>query len=186
MKKILSLCLVTFLILGMLLTFAACTPLTIPDGSDTSTDVGGGSTNTDTGNGGSGTENGGGGTESGGGGSDTNDTNSDTGSGENQDLCKFGHTDEDGNDYRIHASNGDEALARKLRELPAGTELELLLHPEEDYVLGIYEDGTPILGWQAAQQEIEDEDLGFSWLGIAMWVLGIVMFATEKFSKKKK
>ena len=94
--------------------------------------------------------------------------------------------DAEGNGYRIHASNGDEALARKLRELPAGTELELLLHPEEDYVLGIYEDGTPILGWQAAQQEIEDEDLGFSWLGIAMWVLGIVMFATEKFSKKKK
>ncbi len=99
MKKILSLCLVAFLILGMLLTFAACTPLTIPDGSDTSTDSTGGSTNTDTGNGGSSTENGGGGTESGGGGSDTNDTNSDTGSGENQDLCKFGHTDEDGNDY---------------------------------------------------------------------------------------
>ena len=102
------------------------------------------------------------------------------------DFDRISLRDEDGNDYRIHASNGDEALARKLRELPAGTELELLIHPEEDYVLGIYEDGTPILGWQAAQQEIEDEDLGFSWLGIAMWVLGIVMFATEKFSKKKK
>ena len=102
------------------------------------------------------------------------------------DFDRISLFDEDGNRYEIHAANGDQDLAQKLQVLPVGTELELLLHPEEDYVLGIYEDGTPILGWQAAQQEIEDEDRGFSWMGYGMWILGIVIFVTEKFSKKKK
>ena len=102
------------------------------------------------------------------------------------DFDRISLFDEDGNRYEIHAANGDQDLAQKLQALPVGTELELLLHPEEDYVLGIYEDGTPILGWQAAQQEIEDEDRGFSWMGYGMWILGIVIFVTEKFSKKKK
>ena len=94
--------------------------------------------------------------------------------------------DGEGEWYELHTANEDQALAEKLEELPAGTELELLLHPQEEYVLGIYRDGTPILGWQAAMQEIRDEDRAFSWLGIGLWVLGIVMFAAEKRSKKKK
>ena len=88
--------------------------------------------------------------------------------------------------YEIHAANGNQALAEKLGELPAGTELELLLHPEDEYVLGIYRDGTPILGWQEAMQEIRDEDRAFSWMGIGLWVLGLVMFVTVIISKKKK
>ena len=88
--------------------------------------------------------------------------------------------------YELHAANGDQTLAEKLEELPAGTELQLLLHPEEEYVLGIYRDGTPMLGWQEAMQEIQDEDRAFSWLGIGLWVLGVVMFAAEKRAKKKK
>lgn len=102
------------------------------------------------------------------------------------DFDRISLFDEDGNRYEIHAANGDQDLAQKLQALPGGTELELLLHPEEDYVLGIYEDGTPLLGWQYAQQEIADEDRGFSWMGYGMWILGIVIFITEKFSKKKK
>ena len=94
--------------------------------------------------------------------------------------------DGDGNRYEIHSANGKEDLAQKLKAVPAGTELELLLHPEEDSVLGIYEDEIPILGWQAAMQEIQDEDLAFTWLGYGMWALGVGMFVTEKFSKKKK
>ena len=94
--------------------------------------------------------------------------------------------DGEGTWYQLHAANGKYALVRALEELPRGTELELLLHPEDEYVLGIYRDGTPILGWQEAMQEIKHEDLAFSWLGIIMWVLGIVMFAAEKRSKKRK
>ena len=94
--------------------------------------------------------------------------------------------DEEGNRYGIHAANGDQALAERLKELPAGTELELLLHPQEEYVLGIYRDGTPLLGWQRAMQEIRDEERGFFWLGIGMWVCGAVIFITEKSAKKKK
>ena len=88
--------------------------------------------------------------------------------------------------YELHAANGDQTLSEKLEELPAGTELQLLLHPEEEYVLGIYRDGTPMLGWQEAMQEIKDEDQAFSWLGIGVWILGVVMFVAEKRSKKKK
>ena len=88
--------------------------------------------------------------------------------------------------YELHAANGDQTLAEKLGELPAGTELELLLHPQEEYVLGIYREGVPILGWQEAVQEIKDEDLGFFWMGIGMWVCGAVIFITEKTAKKKK
>ena len=87
--------------------------------------------------------------------------------------------------YEIHVANGDQTLAEKLEALPKGTELELLLHPEDEYVLGIYRDGVPMLGWQEAMQEIQDEDLAFSWLGIGLWILGVVMFAAEKRSKKK-
>ena len=87
--------------------------------------------------------------------------------------------------YELHAANGDQTLAEKLEELPAGTELQLLLHPEEEYVLGIYRDGTPMLGWQEAMQEIQGEDLAFSWLGIGVWILGVVMFVAEKRSKRK-
>ena len=101
------------------------------------------------------------------------------------DFDRISLFDEDGNRYEIHAANGKQDLARKLEALDAGTELELLLHPE-DYVLGIYEDGTPILSWQAAMQEIKEEDHMFFFLGIVVWACGIVMFATEKFSKKKK
>ena len=88
--------------------------------------------------------------------------------------------------YELHAANGDQTLAEKLGELPIGTELQLLLHPQEEYVLGIYRDGVPMLGWQEAMQEIRDEDRAFSWMGIGMWGLGIVMFAAEKRAKKKK
>ena len=102
------------------------------------------------------------------------------------DFARISLFDEDGNRYEIHAANGEEALARKLEALDAGTELELLLHPEEGYVLGIYREGTPLLGWQDALQEIKDEDLVFFWMGIGLWGLGIVMFVAEKFSKKKK
>ena len=102
------------------------------------------------------------------------------------DTENIGIADADGNWYEVHHTSSDYALRQKLKELPAGTELELLLHPEQEYVLGIYRDGTPLLGWQAAQQEIKDEDRAFFWLGIVMWTLGVAMFATEKFSKKKK
>lgn len=88
--------------------------------------------------------------------------------------------------YQLHAANGNQALAEKLGALPAGTELELLLHPEDEYVLGIYRDGVPMLGWQEAMQEIRDEDRAFSWMGIGLWVMGVVMFAAEKRAKKKK
>ena len=88
--------------------------------------------------------------------------------------------------YELHTANGNQALAEKLEALPAGTELQLLLHPEDEYVLGIYRDGTPILGWQAAMQEIRDEDRAFSWMGIGLWILGGVMFVAEIFRKKKK
>ena len=101
------------------------------------------------------------------------------------DFDRISLFDEDGNRYEIHAANGKQDLARKLEALDAGAELELLLHPE-DYVLGIYEDGTPILSWQTAMQEIKEEDHMFSFLGIVVWACGIVMFAIEKFSKKKK
>ena len=102
------------------------------------------------------------------------------------DFARISLFDEDGNRYEIHAANGEEALARKLEALDAGTELELLLHPEEAYVLGIYEEGKPILDWQTAMQDIKEEDLLFSFLGVVMWVCGIVLFATEKISKKEK
>ena len=94
--------------------------------------------------------------------------------------------DTEGTWYHLHAANGDYALVRALEALPEGTELQLLLHPEEEYVLGIYRDGTPMLGWQEAMQEIQDEELAFSWLGIGVWILGVVMFVAEKRSKKKK
>lgn len=88
--------------------------------------------------------------------------------------------------YQLHAANGDYALVRALEALPKGTELELLLHPEDEYVLGIYRDGVPMLGWQEAMQEIRDEDRAFSWMGIGLWVMSVVMFAAEKRAKKKK
>ena len=94
--------------------------------------------------------------------------------------------DDDGGSYQLHTANGDQDLAEKLEDLPAGAELQLLLYPEDGYVLGIYRDGTPLLGWQEAQQEIREDDRMFFWLGMMMWVLGAVMFVTEKFSKKKK
>ena len=109
MKKFLSLCLVAFLMLGILLSFTACTPLTIPDDTDTSTDIGGSNTGDNTNIGGSSTDVGGensdsdaenGGDNTGNGDTDDgNGSNSDTGSSENQNLCKYGHTDTDDNDY---------------------------------------------------------------------------------------
>ena len=101
------------------------------------------------------------------------------------DFDRISLLDGDGNRYQIHAANGKEDLARKLEAVAAGTELELLLHPQEEYVLGIYRDGTPLLGWQEALQEIREEDQIFFWLGIGMCALGAVMFATEKITKKK-
>ena len=94
--------------------------------------------------------------------------------------------DGSGESYQLHTANADHTLVEKLMEVPTGAELQLLLHPEDGYVMGIYRDGTPLLSWQAAQEEIADEDLGFSWLGYGMWGMGIVMFVTEIFAKKKK
>ena len=102
------------------------------------------------------------------------------------DTEHIGIMDAEGQWYEVHHTSSDYALRQKLKDLPEGAELQLLLHPEEGYVLGICREGTPILDWQTAMQEIRDEDLGFSWMGYGMWILGIVMFATEKFSKKKK
>lgn len=94
--------------------------------------------------------------------------------------------DEEGERYEIHAANGSETLAEQLEELPEGTQLELLLHPEDGYVLGIYRNGTPMLGWQEAQQEIREEDRAFFWMGIAMLGMGIYILVAEIFLKKRK
>ena len=40
--------------------------------------------------------------------------------------------------------------------------------------------------YQAVRALIQDEDQAFSWLGIGVWILGVVMFVAEKRSKKKK
>ena len=101
------------------------------------------------------------------------------------DTEHIGIMDADGQWYEVHHTSSDYALRQKLNALSTGMELELLLHPESEYVLGIYRDGTPLLGWQEALQEIREEDQIFFWLGIGMCALGAVMFATEKITKKK-
>lgn len=101
------------------------------------------------------------------------------------DTEHIGILDADGQWYELHHTSSDYALRQKLNALSTGMELELLLHPESEDVLGIYLDGTPLLGWQEALQEIREEDQIFFWLGIGMCALGAVMFATEKIKKKK-
>ena len=101
------------------------------------------------------------------------------------DTEHIGIMDADGQWYEVHHTSSDYALRQKLNALSTGMELELLLHPESEDVLGIYREGTPLLGWQEALQEIREEDQIFFWLGIGMCTLGAVMFATEKITKKK-
>lgn len=101
------------------------------------------------------------------------------------DTEHIGIMDADGQWYEVHHTSSDYALRQKLNALSTGMELELLLHPESEDVLGIYRDGTPLLGWQEALQEIRQEDRAFFWLGIVMWALSPLVFAGEKIQNRQ-
>ncbi len=93
--------------------------------------------------------------------------------------------DDAGERYVVHQTGSDYSLKQKLGDLTAGTELEQLLPPKDDYVMGIYDSGTPLLSWQAAQEELREKNRGV-WMGIGLKSLGVSTVPQKKFLKKKK
>ena len=66
-------------------------------------------------------------------------------------------------------------LAEKLERLPAGTQMDLLIHPDSEYILQIEAEGLTLLDFDNAQNRLWNESLFFAGLGVLMYAVGVYM-----------
>lgn len=62
-----------------------------------------------------------------------------------------------------------QELGEKLEQIPVGTQMRLLVHPESDRVLQLEADGEILLDFHYAQEQLWKEAIGFMWLGLVMY-----------------
>jgi hypothetical protein len=75
-------------------------------------------------------------------------------------------------------------LAEKLERLPAGTRMDLLIHPDSETILQIEAEGLTLLDFDYAQSQLWHESLFFAGLGVLMYAVGaymIYMFIRKKY-----
>lgn len=77
-------------------------------------------------------------------------------------------------------------LQEKLKSLPSGTEMQLLIHPQSGKVLQIQVTDETLLDFDFAQDCLWNEAIGFAGLGVLMYAVGIGLMLKMFWKKRKK
>ncbi len=79
-----------------------------------------------------------------------------------------------------------DELIEKLKTTPSGTEFEMLINPKNNYVIELIANDEVLLDFDYAQKELEQESVGFFYLGIVMYVFSIIFIIQAILDFRKK
>ena len=90
--------------------------------------------------------------------------------------------------FVIHHACGSSELYEKLDAVMPGTQLELRINPNVEYVVEIRAGGRLILDMDTAQNAMLREANAFMWLGIAVYAMAafLLVYAVYKLCKERK
>ncbi len=92
----------------------------------------------------------------------------------------------DGSAQYIDGCCVKDELVEKLEKTATGTKFKLLVNPKNDYVVELVADGVALLEFDKTQKELERDGVGFFYLGVAMYALGIFFFVQANLDFRKK
>ena len=78
---------------------------------------------------------------------------------------------ENGEKYYIHGECVNKELGEALEALEKGTELHMLINPDNDYIIELKTDKSELLNFDYAQKKLRQEGVGFLCLAIFLLVL---------------
>ena len=90
----------------------------------------------------------------------------------------------DGDCFYIDEFGIDEQLLGYLEEIKPGTEMELIVHPNSNYILDMKVGGICLLEFEDSMKEVAKERKGFFALGIFTYTCAI--WAIIEFSRRRK
>lgn len=94
----------------------------------------------------------------------------------------------DGSEQYIDASCVTDEIFKDIKETAHGTEFNMLVNPNNDYIVELVVNDEVILDFDTAQKALEIDGVGFFYLGIAMYGFAIffIIQAILDFRKKIK
>ena len=92
----------------------------------------------------------------------------------------------DGSTQYIDASCVTDEIFKVIEETAPGTKFNMLINPQNDYVLELIADDVVLFDFDYAQKELERESVGFFYLGIAMYGFAIFFIVQAILDFRKK
>ena len=89
----------------------------------------------------------------------------------------------DGEEQTIDGCCVRQGLEERLEQIPAGTQMRLLVHPKSNCVLQLEVNGQILLDFDNAQEYLWQEAMAFMWLGAFMYAV-TVYFIVRMVRKK--
>lgn len=83
----------------------------------------------------------------------------------------------DGSTYEVYAHTEKIEFQNKMRALPKGTHLSLLVNPNNNYVIEIYAQGEELMNFETSQKEIDSYGKGYIFIGVFIELCGICLIA---------
>ncbi len=81
----------------------------------------------------------------------------------------------DGSSYEIYAHTETQAFQDMMKSLEKGTKLNILVNPNNDYVVEIKTDTEELLNFETSQKEIDSYDNGYIAIGIVACLGGVFL-----------
>lgn len=81
----------------------------------------------------------------------------------------------DGSVYDVYPHTETETFRSRMKALPKGTQLHILVNPNNQYVVEIRTDSTELLNFEQSQQDIAAYDDGYVFIGIIACIGGVFL-----------
>lgn len=94
----------------------------------------------------------------------------------------------DGSYYNVYAHTETSEFQNTMESLAEGTKLDILVNPNNDYVVEIKTETEELLNFELSQQEIDSYDNGYVVLGIFICIIGValILYAIGSRNYKRK
>ncbi len=77
-------------------------------------------------------------------------------------------------------------LCEEIENITSGTEIKLLINPNNNYVIELIANDKKLLDFDTTQKDLKNEGLGFFILGLVMYIFAIIFIVQAMFDLKKK
>ena len=95
----------------------------------------------------------------------------------------------DGTEHALYPHTLGQNVIDRLKALPRGTKLYLLVNPNTEYVAEIRTDDAEILNFESSQKELDDYQIGYTIIGVVVALGGVFLIVygcvSRKHEKKK-